>query len=68
MTTDRPLWRHSIYQTAAQFETNRLLYETKIRQFKAERRGRYINLSTSPVHLAPPAHTAITSVYQELGS
>ena len=37
MAADRPLWRRSIYQATAKFETNRLLHEAEKRQRRKER-------------------------------
>ena len=63
IATGRPLWRRSIYQTKAIFETNRLFHEAEKRQRRKERRC--LKIFMSPFHLEPPADTAIISADQE---
>ena len=58
MAADRPLWRRTIYQATAKFETNSLLQGAE----KGHRRKKeIINMLTSSFHLAPPAHTTTRS-------
>ena len=54
VATDRPLWRRSIYHATANFEIN--LYFTRQRHVRGERRGRCLNIFTSPFHLAGGPH------------
>ena len=63
MAAESLLWRCSIYQATAKFETNRLLHEAEKRQWRKEREiSQQLHVS---FHLAPPAHTATRSADQE---